>query len=95
MTIGLFLFVINGVTLWLAAWIAENVFEVGFVIDGLLPAILGSIMSRPRSLSSSSTMKRAHEFLSHRPARGGTVAEPPDTWWRWRYDMRGGCSRDG
>jgi putative membrane protein len=44
MTIGLFLFVINGITLWLSAWIVDEVFELGFQIDGLLPAILGSII---------------------------------------------------
>jgi putative membrane protein len=44
MTLGLFLFVINSVTLWLAAWITENVFDAGLVIDGLLPAIFGSII---------------------------------------------------
>ncbi len=44
-TIEPFLFVVNGVTLWLAAWVAGNVFEAAFVIDGLLPAILGSIIA--------------------------------------------------
>ena len=44
MTLGLFLFVINSVTLWLAAWITENVFDAELVIDGLLPAIFGSII---------------------------------------------------
>ena len=33
MTLGLFLFLINSVTLWLAAWITENVFDAGLVID--------------------------------------------------------------
>jgi putative membrane protein len=44
MTIGLFLLVINGVTLWLAAWIAERFFDVGFEVAGLIPAILGAII---------------------------------------------------
>jgi putative membrane protein len=45
MTLALFLFVINGVTLWLAAWIAENVFDAGLVIDRLRPAIFASIIA--------------------------------------------------
>ena len=44
MTLALFLFVINGVTLWLAAWIAENVFDAGLVLDGLLLATFGSVI---------------------------------------------------
>jgi putative membrane protein len=44
MTIGLFLIVINGVMLWLAARLANRVFDAGFVVDGLLPAILGSVI---------------------------------------------------
>ena len=44
MTIGLFLFVINGVTLWLSAWIADRVFDLDFHIDGLIPAIGGAII---------------------------------------------------
>jgi putative membrane protein len=43
-TVGLFLLVINGVTLWLTAWIAERFFDVGFEVDGLIPAILGAII---------------------------------------------------
>ena len=43
-TMGLFLLVINGVTLWLSAWIAEHWFDVGFTIDGFLPAIFGGII---------------------------------------------------
>jgi putative membrane protein len=45
MTLALFLIVINSVTLWLAAWIAENVFDAGLVIDRLRPAIFASIIA--------------------------------------------------
>jgi putative membrane protein len=43
-TLGLFLLVINGLTLWLAAWISEEVFEVGFSVDGFWPAFFGGII---------------------------------------------------
>lgn len=43
-TLGLFLLVINGLTLWLAAWISEEVFEVGFSVDGFWPAFFGGIV---------------------------------------------------
>jgi putative membrane protein len=44
LTMGLFLVVINALSLWLASWIAQNVFNVGFVVNGFWPAILGSIV---------------------------------------------------
>ena len=43
-TMGLFLLVINGLMLWLSAWIAENWLDVGFSIDGFFPALLGGII---------------------------------------------------
>lgn len=43
-SLGLFMLVINGVSLWLASWIAVNIFGVGFRVDGFLPALLGSIV---------------------------------------------------
>ncbi len=44
LTMGLFMIVVNGLTLWLASWISVNLFNVGFYVDGLWPAILGSIV---------------------------------------------------
>lgn len=44
LTLGLFLIVINALSLWLASWIAQNWFNVGFVVDGFWPAIWGSII---------------------------------------------------
>lgn len=38
-TLGLFLFVVNAITIWLA-----GVLTPGFVVTGLLPALLGSIV---------------------------------------------------
>ncbi len=44
LTLGLFLLVINAVTLMLSSSIAVNWFHVGFVVDGFWPALLGSII---------------------------------------------------
>jgi len=44
LTLGLFVLVINGFSLWLASAIAVNWFHVGFYVDGFLPAILGSVV---------------------------------------------------
>lgn len=44
LTLGLFTFVINALMLWLAAWISNSFFGAGFVVDGFLPALLGSIV---------------------------------------------------
>ncbi len=44
MTLGLFTLVINAFTLWLASWVAQNWFNVGFVVDGFWPAFWGGIV---------------------------------------------------
>jgi len=44
LTMGLFLIVINAVSLWLASWIAQNWFGIGFVVNGFWPAVWGSIV---------------------------------------------------
>jgi putative membrane protein len=44
LTLGLFVFVINALTLWLASGIAVKWFHVGFVVEGFLPAFLGSLV---------------------------------------------------
>src|SRR5215204_3891132 len=44
MTLGLFLLVINGFTLWLAAWLTDRLFDEDFVVDGFLDAIFGGIV---------------------------------------------------
>jgi putative membrane protein len=43
LTLGLFMFVINAVVLWLSAYIAQ-MFGVGFYVDGFMPALMGSIV---------------------------------------------------
>lgn len=44
LTLGLFLVIINGFTLWLSGWIAENWLDVGYSIDGFWAAVLGGII---------------------------------------------------
>jgi putative membrane protein len=42
-TLGLFIFVINAFMLLLTSWIAQGM-ELGFRIDGFLPALLGALI---------------------------------------------------
>jgi putative membrane protein len=44
LTLGLFVLVINGVTLWLASAIAVRLFHVGFYVDGFWAAFLGALI---------------------------------------------------
>jgi putative membrane protein len=43
LTLGLFVLIINGLTLWLAAGIAQR-FSVGFYVDGFWAAFLGALI---------------------------------------------------
>ena len=44
LTLGLFVLVINGITLWVASHIAVNWFNVGFYVNGFGAALLGGII---------------------------------------------------
>jgi putative membrane protein len=44
LTMGLFMLVINAATLSLASWISNELFNVGFYIDGFWAALFGSIV---------------------------------------------------
>lgn len=44
LTLGLFVLVINALTLWLASSIAVNWFHVGFHVDGFWAAFLGALI---------------------------------------------------
>ena len=44
LTLGLFVFVINAFTLWLASTIAVNFFHVGFYVNGFYPAFFGALI---------------------------------------------------
>jgi putative membrane protein len=44
LTLGLFILIINAAMLWLAAWISGRLLpDSRFVIDGVLPALVGAI----------------------------------------------------
>jgi putative membrane protein len=43
-TMGLFMLVVNALTLWLASYISVNWLGVGFVVEGFWPAFFGSII---------------------------------------------------
>lgn len=44
LTLGLFILVVNALTLWLASWIVQNWFHLGFVVDGFWSAFWGGII---------------------------------------------------
>ena len=44
LTLGLFVFVINALTLWLASTIAVKWLHVGFYVDGFVPAFWGALI---------------------------------------------------
>ncbi|MEQ1945551.1 MAG: phage holin family protein [Bryobacteraceae bacterium] len=44
LTLGVFVLVINGLTLWIASGIATGWFGVGFHVDGFVPAFLGALI---------------------------------------------------
>ena len=44
LTLGLFLLVINALTLWLASRLASGVLSVPFYVDGFWPALLGGLI---------------------------------------------------
>ncbi|NLE99466.1 MAG: phage holin family protein [Anaerolineales bacterium] len=44
LTLGLFLLVINGLSLWLAAEIAQRWFNVGYYVDGFWAAFFGALI---------------------------------------------------
>lgn len=44
LTLGIFVLVINGFTLWLASIIAQSWFGVGYSVDGFWAALLGSVI---------------------------------------------------
>jgi putative membrane protein len=44
LTLGLFVLVINGITLWIASRIAVNWFNVGFYVNSFGAALLGAII---------------------------------------------------
>lgn len=66
LTLGLFILVINGLTLWLASAIAVNWFGIGFYVDGFWPAFWGALISSVVSVILSALIKE--ETRPHRSA---------------------------
>jgi putative membrane protein len=64
LTLGLFLLVINGITLWLASKIAVKWFHVGFYVDGFRSAFLGALIVSIVSIILSALFKREEERSS-------------------------------
>lgn len=44
LTLGLFTLVVNALTMLLSAWVANNLFSVGFYIDGFWSAFWGALI---------------------------------------------------
>jgi|SRR5579871_525377 len=61
LTLGLFVLVINGITLWLASAIAVSWFHVGFYVDGLWSAVLGALIVSIVSVILTSLLRDAGE----------------------------------
>ena len=57
LTLGLFVLVINALTLWLASAIAVNWFHVGFYVDGFWAAFLGALIVSIVSVILSAVLK--------------------------------------
>jgi putative membrane protein len=57
-TLGLFVLVINGLTLWLSSGIAVNWFHVGFYVDGFWSAFFGALIVSIVSVILSALIKK-------------------------------------
>lgn len=44
LTLGLFMFVVNALSFWLAAWVSTNWFGAGFAVENFWAALWGSIV---------------------------------------------------
>ncbi len=61
LTLGLFTLVINAMTLLLSSSLANNVFKVGFYVDGFWPAFWGAIIVSIVSIVLSAIVKDEEE----------------------------------
>ncbi|MBN1246330.1 MAG: phage holin family protein [Anaerolineae bacterium] len=66
LTLGLFTLVINALTLLISAAIANNVFQVGFYIEGFWPAFLGAIIVSVVSVILNALFRDEDERRDHR-----------------------------
>jgi putative membrane protein len=60
-TLGLFVLVINSLTLWLASAIAVNWFHVGFYVDGFWSAFFGALIVSIVSVILSTLLRQKNE----------------------------------
>ena len=60
LTLGLFLFVINGFMLLITSWIAQGM-GLGFRVDGFFPALLGSLIISVVSFVLSRALSKSRE----------------------------------
>jgi putative membrane protein len=63
LTLGLFLLVINGITLWMASALAIKVFHVGFYVDGFWSALLGALIVSIVSMILSAFFRKREEDI--------------------------------
>jgi putative membrane protein len=63
LTLGLFLLVINGITLWMASALAIKVFHVGFYVDGFWSALLGALIVSIVSMILSAFFRKREEDM--------------------------------
>jgi putative membrane protein len=61
LTLGIFVLVINGFTLWLSSRIAQNWFGVGYYVEGFGAAFLGGLIVSVVSVILSSLVKEEEE----------------------------------
>ena len=61
LSLGLFLLIINGITLWLASAIAVHWFHVGFYVHGFWSALLGALIVSIVSVILSALARRGEE----------------------------------
>jgi putative membrane protein len=62
-TLGFFLLIINGITLWIASAIAVKLFHVGFYVDGFWSAFLGALVVSIVSMILSSLFRKREEEM--------------------------------
>jgi putative membrane protein len=63
LTLGLFLLVINGITLWMASALAIKVFHVGFYVDDFWSALLGALIVSIVSMILSAFFRKREEDM--------------------------------
>lgn len=69
LTLGLFTLVINALTLWISAALAQSWFEVGFYVDGFWPAFWGGLIVSIVSVILNTAIKDEREDRKRRRRR--------------------------